>query len=274
MKGHNAPFLFLESFKMDLITLLRYQTKEVFSGTLTDETTTVQIQSKGNAILCSALMYSGTGQVEINYYQRTSNKTLERTPIASRTIIAPDNEAKQDILTSVHDKVFCEMVVTGSISLTVMAKAVDEIAIETSSSGNAIHQILEGEAVGPADKGTLAAAVDTDGNAKFLRIEGDDLKVSSDTSAKIEGKITVISINEFGWTAIPATPLTGRRALNIQNPSGSTIYINYDNTAPANQGIKVASDGERSYDAKDSIQYYARASTGAGAVNITVEEIS
>lgn len=266
-------FCVLESFKMDLITLLRYQTKEVFSGVLTDQTKTIQIQSKGNAILCSALMYSGTGQVEINYYQQTTNKTLERTPIASRTIIAPDNEAKQDILTSVHDKVFCEMVVTGSITLTVMAKAVDEIAID-SSGANAVHQILEGESVDPADKGTLAAAVDTDGNAKFLRIEGEDLKVSSDTSAKIEGKITVISINEFGWTAIPATPLTGRRALNIQNPSGSTIYINYDNAAPANQGIKVASDGERSYDAKDSIQYYARASTGAGAVNITVEEIS
>lgn len=261
---------------MTLITLLRYQSKEIYRGTLTDSTETIQIQSKGNAILCSALMYSGTGQVTINYYQQTNNLTLERTQIASRTMIAPSNEAQQDILTSVHDKVFCEIVVTGTIDISVMGKAVDEIAIETSSSGNTIHQVLEGEAVGANDKGTLAAAVDPDGNAKFLRIEGDELRVSSDTSAKVQGLITKVDITNIGWTALPLTALSGRRAINIQNPSGLEVYINYSNTAQIDSSIKIASDGERSYDAKDTITYYARLAPDANpaSIGLIVEEIS
>lgn len=259
-----------------LVTFLRYQTQTVFSGTLTDETVTVQLQAQGNALLCSSLMHGGTGQVTLNYYQQVSGVSSERTPLTSRVMVAPSNEAEQDILNSIHNKVFCEIVVTGSIDLEIIGKAIDQIVTSGSSGGNEVHQILEGELVQANDKGTLAAAVDSDGNAKFLRMEGDELKVSSDTSAKVEGRVSTVTVSAFTWTPIPASPLAGRRAINIQNPSGQNVYLNYSNTALVTESIKIASDGERSYDAKDSIVYYARLAADANpaAIDLIVEEIS
>lgn len=88
----------------------------------------------------------------------------------------------------------------------------------------------------------------------------------------VEGKITIVSIDDSSWTALPATPLTNRNGLGIQNLSGQNIYINYDNTVVGFEGILIPDGAERFYNITDSIVIYAK--SGSGAVGVTVEELA
>lgn len=88
----------------------------------------------------------------------------------------------------------------------------------------------------------------------------------------IAGRITEVTINDATWTALPATPLTNRNAMSIQNRSGVEIKLNYDNTVATYFGVVITNNGERMYDITDDIIIYAKSSSGT--VNIVVEEIS
>lgn len=93
----------------------------------------------------------------------------------------------------------------------------------------------------------------------------------------IGGLVSVVAINETTWTALPATPLTRRNELNIQNDSGVDLKLNYDSFSalPAGYvGITVANGNERQYPIKDSVVIFAKSAPGSGTVNITVEEIA
>lgn len=88
----------------------------------------------------------------------------------------------------------------------------------------------------------------------------------------IAGKVTEVTIDNTSWTAIPATALTDRNALGIQNRSGQAIKINYDNTVVGYVGMEISDGEERQYDITDAITVYAKSQTSSATIN--VEELA
>lgn len=89
---------------------------------------------------------------------------------------------------------------------------------------------------------------------------------------KTGGLITEVTLNSTTWTAIPATPLSGRNAIGIQNRSGIEIKINYSSAVVGYVGVVVPTGGERYYDITDQIVLYAKSTSGTPT--ITIEEIA
>lgn len=89
---------------------------------------------------------------------------------------------------------------------------------------------------------------------------------------KNAGKITTVTIGDSVWTPIPATPLTDRNAMSIQNLSNVNVKINYDNSVSGYNGIEIKSGFERYYDIKDTIILYAKSESGS--VQLVIEELS
>lgn len=113
----------------------------------------------------------------------------------------------------------------------------------------------------PADSGMVARRVTLCGQGEFRP-----------SGLTIGGKITLVTINDSTWSALPTTALTNRNAICIQNRSGQEIKINYDNTVVGYVGVVLPDKGERYYDISDSIVIYAKSSSGTA--NVTVEEIA
>lgn len=86
------------------------------------------------------------------------------------------------------------------------------------------------------------------------------------------GRITIVALNAVTWTALPATALTGRNAICLQNHSGIQVKLNYDPGIVGYVGIIVNDGGERYYDITDSIPIYAKSQSGTPSV--IVEELS
>lgn len=102
-----------------------------------------------------------------------------------------------------------------------------------------------------------------------------DGSINTDTTAGGQagvGRVTLVTINNTGWTALPATPLANRNAFCIQNRSGQEIKINYTNTDPGYVGMTIDFHGERNYDIGPAIIMYAKSISSSCVVN--VEEIS
>lgn len=88
----------------------------------------------------------------------------------------------------------------------------------------------------------------------------------------IAGKMTPVTLNAITWTALPATPLTNRNAIRIQNQSATEIKTQYDNTTVGYVGIIVSANGSDAYDIKENIVIYAKSANGTPTV--MVEELS
>ena len=89
------------------------------------------------------------------------------------------------------------------------------------------------------------------------------------------GLYTAVTIDDSSWTALPATALTGRNQINIQNFTGFEIKINHKNTGGyANNGMRIVDSSERFYQITDALVIYARAESGAGSVVLDIEEIA
>lgn len=87
------------------------------------------------------------------------------------------------------------------------------------------------------------------------------------------GKITIVSINQTTWTALPASALAFRNAINIQNETAQKVKVNYDNTTVGFVGMTVfANGGERQYAITPAIVIYAKSETST--IDINVEELS
>lgn len=97
--------------------------------------------------------------------------------------------------------------------------------------------------------------------------------VFSVTGLKTAGLVTEVSINDTTWTALPATPLSARNAISIQNVSAVEIKLNYS-AVVGYVGVRLFPSGERFYDITDAIVLYAKAYPGAGTVTIVIEELS
>jgi hypothetical protein len=96
--------------------------------------------------------------------------------------------------------------------------------------------------------------------------------ISVPSGLKTAGLITEVTVTSAAWVELPTTPLANRNAISIQNPSGTNIKINYDNSIVTYTGIIIASGSERFYDITDQIPIYAKAESGS--VTIVVEELS
>lgn len=92
------------------------------------------------------------------------------------------------------------------------------------------------------------------------------------TGLKVGGKVTEVPLNAVTWTALPATPLTGRNAISLQNRSGIEIKLNFDPTVVGYVGVFVPDGYERAYDITDSILIYAKAASGTPTV--IIEELA
>lgn len=88
----------------------------------------------------------------------------------------------------------------------------------------------------------------------------------------IGGRVTEVTVNSATWTALPATALTDRNSIAIQNQSGVEIKINYDSGVSGYVGMIISDGSERTYDISDSIVLYAKSILGTAVVY--VEEIA
>lgn len=97
------------------------------------------------------------------------------------------------------------------------------------------------------------------------------LKVSGLT---IGGRVSVVTIDDTNWTALPLLPLDNRNAIGIQNSSGFEIKLQYDASTVGYIGVKMGIEAERYYDITESIPIYAKAAPGTGSVTVVIEEIA
>lgn len=93
------------------------------------------------------------------------------------------------------------------------------------------------------------------------------------TSPIGSGKTSVVTLNNTGWTPIPAVSIPDRQGLGMQNLSGAPMLVNWSNTAPAGDGIFVANGAERYYSARSSAVIYGRL-IGLASGTVTVEELA
>lgn len=107
-----------------------------------------------------------------------------------------------------------------------------------------------------------------------VRVSGENFSGAfSVTGLKTGGLHTVVTLNPTTWTPLPATPLTGRNAMAIQNQSGENIKLNFDASVVGFVGMIVyPNGGERQYDISDTILIYGKSESSS--VSVTVEEIA
>lgn len=94
------------------------------------------------------------------------------------------------------------------------------------------------------------------------------------TGLKVLGKTTMLSVDDTAWYAAPATALSGRNNIEIQNPSNATsdlLWV-YDNSSGPTVGFHIHPGASRSLSITDSIHVYVR--TVSGSTTVVVEELS
>lgn len=112
----------------------------------------------------------------------------------------------------------------------------------------------------------------TDDDLTAVRVLLENTAAFTPSGLTTGGLITIVTINDSTWTALPPTALTARNAICLQNQSSTAIKINYDNTVVGYVGIEVGAGGQRYYDITDSIPIYAKSSSGN--VDLAIEEIA
>lgn len=115
--------------------------------------------------------------------------------------------------------------------------------------------------------------------AKFLLDEDSCVAVRTNVKGEIKttglttaGAITVVTLSDASWTKLPATNLTDRNAISIQNQSLFEMKIRYDSSG-GYIGVIIPAGGERYYDITDDIDIYGRLESG-GSGDAVVEELS
>jgi hypothetical protein len=111
-----------------------------------------------------------------------------------------------------------------------------------------------------------------EGGQTAVRVKQSGVISTSFSGLNIGGKVSVVSINNTTWSALPPTALADRNALAILNRSGQEIVINYDNTTVGYVGVPISDGAERQYDITEVITIYAKSQTSA--CTIIVEEIA
>jgi len=88
------------------------------------------------------------------------------------------------------------------------------------------------------------------------------------------GLVTSLALDDTAWVPLPATALTDRNSLAIQNQSdnGNIIIVNYDPLAPLNIGWRIYDGGYKEIPVKDNIVIYAKMLSGLGTA--LIDEVS
>ena len=127
---------------------------------------------------------------------------------------------------------------------------------------------------------TTLTGADTPSNVTGTSVSGDkfamDVTVKEGTvtgtfipqGLQTEGLITEVSLNSSTWTALPATALTDRNGLGIQNDSAIQIKLNFDNTEPGFVGWNVNANGEFFIDITEAVVIYAKSASGTPTVTV------
>lgn len=106
-----------------------------------------------------------------------------------------------------------------------------------------------------------------------VRVTGENFSGSFTFSGlRVGGRVTEVTLTPGVWTALPASPLSQRNAINIQNSSAEEIKINYSPSVVGYKGVLIGAGSERSYDITDNIILYAMPISSV--VTINVEEIA
>ena len=122
--------------------------------------------------------------------------------------------------------------------------------------------------------GTVSAELmgkDSSGPSNFTRDVPLEVTASF-TGLRRGGKITEVELSSTEWRALPATPLTARNAISIQNLSAINIKINYDKDELNYFGVQILAGVERFYDVTEYIIIYAKSQSGNP--KIIIEELS
>lgn len=115
--------------------------------------------------------------------------------------------------------------------------------------------------------------VDISPGETAIRVSGANFSGNVSISGlSVGGKVTEVTLNPTTWSALPATALLNRNAINIQNVSGEEIKINYSSGISGYVGMVIGSGSERSYDIQDDIVLYGKSISSV--VTINVEEIA
>lgn len=89
----------------------------------------------------------------------------------------------------------------------------------------------------------------------------------------IGGLHTPVVLTFGSWLPLPATALTDRNALGIQNFSGNDILVNFSNVGATTIGLTIRNNAERYYDITESIILYATPVLNQ-ATTVLIEELA
>jgi hypothetical protein len=112
---------------------------------------------------------------------------------------------------------------------------------------------------------------DVSGNKVALDVAIKEGSVSGEftqSGLTIGGLVTEVTLNSATWTALPATALTDRNGMGIQNDSAIQIKVGFDNTEPGFVGWNVNPNGEFFVDITDSVIIYAKSASGTPTVTV------
>ena len=127
-----------------------------------------------------------------------------------------------------------------------------------------------------------AAKIQTGSTVSGDKVAADTVVLNTvDGDVAIKGlseaaQVSRITLTNTQWTRLPTTALTDRRTIMIQNQSGngSTILLNFTNTAAANLGFKVLDGGHREILLSSSIIIYGRILAPGNVGTALVEELA
>lgn len=114
------------------------------------------------------------------------------------------------------------------------------------------------------------------GGQPHVRVTGSGFSGTfTDTGLSIAGLLTVVTVNQLGWTKVPLSAQPDRNTLSICNLSGELVYYNFTNAdvdvAPY-IGWPIFDQGIENIKITDSIDIYVKSS--ASSVKILVRELS
>lgn len=111
------------------------------------------------------------------------------------------------------------------------------------------------------------------GNTGTVTVTGTVSGTFQQVGLSIAGRVSVVTINNTTWTALPSSPLANRNAINVQNMSTQTAKLNYDSGTVGYVGMTIfANGGERQYAITPAIIVYAKSETSS--IDLNIEELS
>lgn len=145
---------------LPLVQVQRFDSVAIVpKGTYQPGSYIVPIQPFGNSLLSSLIYKSGTGVLSAKYFQlAVFNEGEEKTELSSHTVLtAPSMQADQILASRIHNRLFCEIIITGgSVEFGIVGTVVDQFASDLDASLRKDGQSFNAN----LDKGLIGSSVD------------------------------------------------------------------------------------------------------------------